>query len=95
MQSKKTFRSCIIKGGDLIHPESLEVGEDFLTHEKHSIFSSRKQAATIYLANIIAIEMYTRLGGINLIIKTKERSISCHGLSRKQANQIKSLIEKF
>lgn len=95
MQSEKTFHSCVINGGDFIHPESLEVGDDYLTYERQSFFGRKKQAVTIYLANIIAIEMYTRFTGVNLIIKTRERSISCHGLSRRKVRKVKSLIGKF
>ncbi len=93
MQAKQSFRSNIMLGGDIIHPEMLEVGEETLTYEKHYRFCHKKHTVTIYLTNIIAFEMQSTLRGVILTIKTKERSISCRGLSKKKANRIKKLIE--
>lgn len=93
METKHIFRSNFLKGGGIIHPELLEIGKDYLTYKKQTFLSGRKYSVTIYLKNIVTIESSLKFNGINLIIRTHERTIICRGLSRRKAGQIRLLIE--
>ncbi|MCF8230923.1 MAG: hypothetical protein K9J27_01945 [Bacteroidales bacterium] len=93
MQAKEVFYSRILNGGGLVHHERLEVSEEHIRYERRSRINHHSYSVSIPLRSIIAMEIYPRMYGVNVIIKTKERTITCRGLSRKRATKIKALIE--
>lgn len=93
MQAKRVFNSRVLNGGGLIHRERLEISGEYVRYKKHSWFKHDNHSITIALKNIIAMEIFPRVHGVNVILKTNERTISCRGLTRKRANEIKRLIE--
>lgn len=94
MMTRKVFYSNILMGGGVTHPESLEIDGEYIRYEKRSYLRSTRQSVTFPMREIIAFETYPRLNGVNLIIRTQSRSITCHGLSRKSAYRIKKLIQR-
>lgn len=89
------FKSSVMNGGSLLHPESIEIDETFVTlRKKRGPFSGIK-SISIPILNIINVEVSPKTTGADILIESfAKRQIEGRGFSPSAARKIESLLRE-
>jgi|AntRauTorcE11898_2_1112593.scaffolds.fasta_scaffold08147_2 hypothetical protein len=80
-----------LKGGLLLHPESIMVKDDLLLYFRGTIFSPLKYSVSIPLDQIQSIQ--SNHNQKNITIKSRHISLTCRRFSAKKLRKLMDLIE--
>ncbi len=92
---KKIFRSSFFRGGSILRPDIIEIDDLYITYKKRKDHLLGKYSISIPVLNIVSIEIYKEIWGVQIIIKSYGKSvIIVKGFSLSTAKKIKKLIEE-
>lgn len=80
-----------LKGGTLLHPESLMVKDAILLYFKGTFFSPLRYSVSIPLDQIKSVQ--SNPDDNDIVIKSNSYTLTCHRFSRKKLSKLLDLIE--
>lgn len=90
------FRSRVINGGSFLHPETIEIDNNFVTLQKRKNLFSKVRTISIPIPNITNIAVSFNTAGANILIESHaKRKILGKGFSSSSALTIESLLREF
>ena len=95
MPGENVFRASRWSRGNHLFPTQVAVTPDSIVHYTPELFGRREQS--IHLAHVSSVEVDTNLFFSNVVIETSGGSepIRCHGHRKRDAVEMKRLINKF
>jgi hypothetical protein len=89
------FKSSVINGGSLLHPESIEIDESFVTLRKKKGPFSGIKSVSIPILNIVNVEVSSKATGADILIESlAKRQIEGRGFSSSSARKIERLLRE-